>query len=66
MLESWNNGIMGSGRMEYWAMRPFSLELDVKNGSLLGQSLIKTSIPTFHYSMGEDKTSGPLEPISSQ
>jgi hypothetical protein len=49
MLECWNNGIMGSGIMQYWINGPATGW--IKDKIKMGNILLKTNIPSFHHSI---------------
>jgi hypothetical protein len=63
MLEYWNDGIMGSGKMGHWIIGKISLDGKGKN-DIFGQ---KTNIPIFHHSghSGTRQKSNPQNPIHS-
>jgi hypothetical protein len=48
-LEQWNSGIMGSGLMQCWINGPATGGIDEKIE--MAGILLKTNIPTFHYSI---------------
>jgi hypothetical protein len=52
MVECWNNGIMGSGRMRYWVNGKICVEDKIKNGEYPFKNQ-PCSIPVFHYSIFE-------------
>ncbi|OEU64532.1 MAG: hypothetical protein BBJ57_11625 [Desulfobacterales bacterium PC51MH44] len=47
MMECWNNGIMGSGIIQYWVNGKICVDVKFKMANIL----IKTNLPVFHYSI---------------
>jgi hypothetical protein len=48
-MECWNNGIMGSGIMQYWVNGKICVHDRIKTGEYPS----KTNLPAFHYSIFE-------------
>jgi len=53
MLEYWNDGIMGSGKMVECCNGEIHLDMEIENAYKFGNFLKKqhSNIPSFHYSM---------------
>jgi len=47
MVECWNNGIMGSGIMQYWVNGKICVDDKIEMANIL----LKTNLPVFHYSI---------------
>jgi hypothetical protein len=47
MMECRNNGIMGSGIMQYWVNGKICVDEKIKMANIL----LKTNLPVFHYSI---------------
>jgi hypothetical protein len=49
MMEQWNSGVMGSGKMQCWINDPATGVSDDK--IKMATILLKTNIPVFHHSI---------------
>jgi hypothetical protein len=57
MLEYWNDGIMGSGKMGQWLIGKISLDREA-NKCVTSFKNQHSNIPPFHYSMRQAKNRG--------